>query len=480
MNLETIDNLMHLVRFYPIEDQMLIKKAYDLANRSHEGQFRQSGAAYITHPVAVACIVAGIQADKESICAALLHDTVEDTTLTLEDIAAEFGEEVANLVDGVTKMSKANFSSKEARVFANTRKIITSISKDVRIMIIRLADRLHNMRTLEFKSDFKQKEISLETMEIFVPVAYCLGVYRIKSELEDLSLKYLKPDSYQLIKEQKMQIVQDSNRCLEQMLRMISNILHDNAIPFDIKLRTKNIYGIYKRLEEGLKLTDIHDVLCLKISLQEVYQCYLALGLIHGEFHPVNEDFKDYICSPKPNMYQGLHTTLFGLDEKLVQAQIRTFKMDKIASFGLTAYWQLERAEAGVKMQEDLQNKYPFFGSLMEINSVFGDNQQFVDHVKSELFADRVYVYTTRGDVIELPKGATAIDFAYYVHTDVGNSMVGAFVNDQPVPCHYVLQNKDRVRIVTDTLASGPRQDWLNVAITTRARRRIKEFQRSA
>ena len=349
-------------------------------------------------------------------------------------------------------------------------------SRDVRIIIIKLADRLHNMRTLEFKSKFKQKENALETMEIFVPLAYYIGTYRIKSELEDLSLKYLKTDIYKKIEEKKIKLEESSKSCLQEMLFTIQSSLNDKNIPNEIKVRTKNIYGIYKRLTEGQRLSDIHDLIALKIMVDEVENCYRTLYLIHKEYHPINNKFKDYICNPKTNMYQSLHTTVFGPDERLVQTQIRTFNMDKIASFGLTAYWDVEKGMARVVMQEDLKQKFQFFKSLTEINSMFGDNQQFVNQVKSELFSDKVYVYTTMGDIIELPKGSTPIDFAYKIHTDIGNTMVGAFVNDEYVPIDYILQNKDRVRIVTDDLSYGPRKDWLNMVRTSAAKRKIKEL----
>lgn len=334
------------------------------------------------------------------------------------------------------------------------------------------------MRTLQFKSEFKQKENALETMEIFVPLAYYIGAYRIKSELEDLSLKYLKPDMYKKISEKKDKIEQISDSSLKSMLYKIESILTTKEIPNEIKVRTKNIYGIYKRLSDGHKLSDIHDLFALKIMVDEVENCYRTLGLIHKEYHPINDKFKDYICNPKTNMYQSLHTTVFGPEDRLVQTQIRTFDMDKIASFGLTAYWDIEKGKARDVMQEELKSKYQFFKSLTEINAMFGDNQEFVNQVKCELFSDKVYIYTTKGDIIELPKGATIIDFAYKIHTDIGNTMVGAFVNDEYVPIDYVLKNKDRVRIVTDDLSYGPREDWIEKAQTSHARRKIKEFKK--
>ena len=473
-----LQDLIDKLNEYNREEVEVIKKAYEYAKKLHDGQYRQSGEPYISHPLNVAYILADMHADRDTICAGLLHDVLEDTEITKEDIAHDFNQNVANLVDGVTKLSKMNFSSKQEQNLANTRKIITGITEDVRIIIIKLADRLHNMRTLQFKSEFKQKENALETMEIFVPLAYYIGAYRIKSELEDLSLRYLKPDMYKKIEEKKLKIEEDSNSCLQEMLLKIQVMLNDKNIPNEIKVRTKNIYGIYKRLSEGQKLADIHDLLALKIMVDEVANCYYALGMIHQEYHPINNKFKDYICNPKTNMYQSLHTTVFGPDDRLVQTQIRTFEMDKVASFGLTTYWDVEKGNARDVMQEDLKSKFQFFKSLTEINSMFGDNQQFVNQVKCELFSDKVYVYTTSGETIELPKGATPIDFAYKIHTDIGNTMVGVFVNDEYVPIDYVLKNKDRVRIVTDDLSYGPREDWIEKAQTSHARKKIKEFQK--
>lgn len=424
-----LEDLIKNVRLYDDARINDVIKAYEYASEHHLGQYRQSGEPYINHPLNVAYILSEMHADVDTICAGLLHDTLEDTTATKEDIAENFNKTVANLVEGVTKISKLNFSSKEDQNVANTRKIITGITEDVRIIIIKLADRLHNMRTLQFKSEFKQKENAMETMDIFVPLAYYIGAYRIKSELEDLSLQYLYPDKY-------------------------------------------------KRLEAGHKIADIHDLLSLKIMVDSIANCYQTLGLIHSKYHPINDKFKDYIYNPKTNMYQSLHTTVFGSDDRLVQTQIRTFDMDKIASFGLTAYWDINRGNARDIMQDDLKNKYQFFKSLVEINSVFADNQEFVRQVKSELFADKIYVYTTKGDIVELPIGATAIDFAYKIHTDLGNTMVSAVVNDRVVEPECVLHNKDRVRIITDILSFGPREEWLDKVQTTRARRKIKEFRK--
>lgn len=472
----TIDDLLKKVSEYNIGAIHDVSEAYCYAKLLHGNQIRQSGEPYINHPLNVAYILSEMHADCDTVCAGLLHDTLEDTNIKKEDIAHDFNQNVANLVDGVTKLSKMNFSSKQDQNNANTRKIITGITDDVRIIIIKLADRLHNMRTLEFKSEFKQKENSLETMEIFVPLAYYIGAYRIKSELEDLSLKYLKPDVYKRIGDEKIKLEETFDDILKEMLYKIKALLNDRNIPNEIKVRTKNIYGIYKRLSEGHKLSDIHDLLALKIMVDEIENCYIGLYLVHSKYKPINDKFKDYICNPKTNMYRSLHTTVFGPEDRLVQTQIRTFDMDKIASFGLTAYWDIEKGKARDAMQEDLKQKYQFFKSLTEINSIFGDNQQFVNQVKNELFANKIYVYTTKGDIIELPIGSTIIDYAYKLDTNIGNTMIGAFVNDEYVPLDYVLQNKDRVRIVTNELSNGPEEKWLDIAKTSLAKSKIKNY----
>lgn len=479
MNNITLEDLLDLLEEYNPEEIEIVKKAYDYAANLHFGQVRKSGEPYITHPLNVAYILAQMHADRDTIIGGLLHDTLEDTNITKEDIAHDFNKKIANLVDGVTKMSKLSFSNKQDQDYANTKKIILGITDDVRIIIIKLADRLHNMRTLQFKEPFKQKEIALETLELYVPLAYYIGAYKIKSELEDLSLKYLKPDTYKEIEEKRYKIETSNDEYLKEMLYKIQTILSDKNIPNTIRCRTKNIYGIYKRLTEGHKLSDIHDLLALKIMVDEVENCYRTLYLVHREYHPINEMFKDYISDPKTNMYQSLHTTVFGPNDLLVQAQIRTFEMDKINTHGLTAYWDYEKGNAGYVMQKELKNKFQFFNSLLEINSMYKDDKQFVNQVKKELFSELVYVHTTKGDRIELPKGATAVDFAYRLNTNIGNTMVGVFVNGEYVPIDHVLHNKDRVRILTDDLSYGPREDWIDKAHTSLARKKIKEFNRN-
>ena len=479
MNNITLEQLLEVIKSYNPDELKRVEKAYHYAELLHQGQTRQSGEPYIVHPLNVAYILAEMHADGDTLCAGLLHDVLEDTEISKEQLAKDFNDSVANLVDGVTKISKMNFSSKQSQNLANTRKIITGITEDVRIIIIKLADRLHNMRTLQYKSEFKQKENALETMEIFVPLAYYIGTYRIKSELEDLSFQYLDPQMYQKISQKKNKIEKDNQSSIQEMVFNIEQLLDKENIQSQIKVRTKNIYGIYKRLKDGYKISDIHDLFALKIMVENKAECYQLLGMIHSIYHPINNKFKDYICNPKTNMYQSLHTTVFGPNDHLIQTQIRTYNMDKIASFGLATYWDINKGNARNVMQEDLKQKYQFFKSLVEINSVFGDNQDFINQIKDELFSNKIYVYTTKGEIIELPKGSTPIDFAYSIHTDIGNTMVAAVVNDEYVSENYILKNKDRVRIITDDLYFGPREDWIDKAKTTKAKRKIKEFNRN-
>ena len=350
---------------------------------------------------------------------------------------------------------------------------------DVRIIIIKLADRLHNMRTLQYKSELKQKENSLETLRIYAPFAYYIGAYRIKSELEDISLKYLNPEKYKEIEEIKNKIEIESDLSLKEMLQTIKSLLEIEKIPNEIKIRTKNIYGIYKRLDEGHKISDIHDLLSLKIMVDKIKNCYITLGLIHSQYNPINEKFKDYIYNPKTNMYRSIHTTVFGPEERLVQTQIRTFDMDKVASFGLTTYWDINKGLAREKMQEELTEKFQFFKSLREIDKMFVDNEEFVKQVDNELFNRKIYVFTPKGNRIELPDGSTPIDFAYAIHTQIGNNMVKAIVNDEEVPFDYKLKSKDRVKIITDSLSEGPDINWANIVKTTKAKRKIKEYKKN-
>lgn len=475
MNNITIEDLLNLIKDYKQNYIEMIKKAYDYADYMHKGQIRQSGEPYIIHPLNVAyilCEMSGKHADADTICAALLHDTLEDTKATKKEIEEMFNKDVANLVDGVTKISRMNFSSEIEQNLANTRKIITGITDDVRIIIIKLADRLHNMRTLEYKTEFKQKENALETIEIFIPLAYYIGAYRIKSELEDLSFKYLYPEEYKKLSYKMKDFYNDSESCLKEIYEKIDTLLNNNFIPHEIKIRTKNIYGIYKKKCEGYKITDIHDLLAIKIMVDEIYNCYYALGLIHNEYKPLQGMFRDYICSPKPNQYQSLHTTVFAYDGRLVQNQIRTFEMDQVASFGLPAMWGLNMGHPRDIMQKELRSKSQFYKSLGDFNIMFKDNNEFVSQVKSELFTNNIYVYNKNGELIGLPKGANIVDYACYL--DIEKELIGARVNDEEVLFNYVLKNKDRVIPIIDKYSGMDRSNWESIANTGYAKKKLK------
>ena len=467
--------LKKVVEYNPSEVER-VKKAYYYAKELHKGQYRQSGEEYITHPLNVAYILAEIHADGDTLCAGLLHDTLEDTTTSKEEITELFNETVANLVDGVTNFNKSDFLNKKDEKAANTRKIINGLNNDVRIIIIKLADRLHNMRTLEFKSIEKQKEKALETMEIFVPLAYYMGVNNIKRELEDLSFKYLMSEEYKKSKELRDNIIYSNEPLIEEMLFKIRELLNNKNIPNEMKVRIKNIYGVYRRLIR--KNRDPHDLIAIKVMLEEVEKCYLTLGLVHSVYHPINSKFKDYISSPKNNLYQSLHTTVLNDLGEEIQFQIRTKEMDDIASYGLPIYWDMYREHGSSAMQDKIKDNNRLLESISEMNEMYKNDKTFVKEVKRELFSDKIEVYTSSGDRITLPEGATPIDFAYKIHTAVGNMMVGAIVNGEEVPFNYKLQDKDRVVIITDKLTEGPKDEWIKMAKTSHARRRIKEYRK--
>ena len=474
MNNIRVEDLVTEVLSYNPNDIEKIIKAYDYASFCHENQKRESGEDYIIHPLNVAYILAQMQADTSTICAGLLHDTLEDTKATKEEIELLFGKEVAELVDGVTNIKDLRFTTEELKD-VNTRKIITGITTDVRIIIIKLADRLHNMRTLSYKNLEKQKEKSLETMQIYAPFAYYIGAYRWKIELEDLAFKYLRPSEFDQISYKRDSFENENKPIVEEMLIKVKRLLDDKEIPNDLRIRIKNVYGIYTKLKEGKKMTDIHDLIALKVIVDDIDNCYRSLGVVHSLYKPLNYKFRDYICNPKTNMYMSLHSTVYG-PNGFVHTQIRTEEMDKISAYGLPAFWDLEKGNARSEMQENLKNKCQFFNSLVEIDSIFDNNKEFVNSIKSEVFSDKVYVNTTSGEVIELPKGSTIIDFAYKLGPSIANSMVGAMVNDEQVSLNYVLKSKDRVKILINKLAPGPCEEWENIAQTSYAKTMIKKY----
>ncbi len=454
-----------------------VKKAYLFADEKHGMQVRKTGEKYIIHPLNVAYILTSIYADVDTIMAGLLHDTVEDTDTTYEEIKDIFGEVVARLVDGVTKINNITLSTENDYLIEYYKKIIVGMSEDVRVIIVKLADRLHNMRTLYALSVPRQKANAKETIDILAPIAHRLGIYKIKSELEDLSLRYLKPDVYFDIVERLNSTKLEREKILEEMIDEVSKLLDQNGIKHEIKGRAKSIYSIYKKLDKGRNFNDIYDILAIRILVDKEQECYWALGLIHSKYKPIPKRFKDYIAMPKTNLYQTLHTTVFGLDGYLFEIQIRTYGMNEIAENGIASHWAYkEGKDAAVTMQNITEQKLQFFKSIIELNEEKLSSEEFVTSVKDEVLNNNIYVFTPKGDVIELSKGATPIDFAYKVHSEVGDHTTGAIVNNNIVPLNYELQDNDIIKIITDKNSSGPNREWLNIATTTQAKSKIKAF----
>ena len=474
----TIEDLLSKVSKYDDnkDDLVLIRNAYDYAYRKHFGQKRITGDDYITHPLNVALILTDICADGKAISAALLHDTIEDSDSTYEEIKKLFGDEVAKIVDGVTKINQINFKSDSEQTAANQRKILVGLSSDVRVIIVKLADRLHNMRTLYVLSETKQKRKAKETLEILTPVAHRLGMYKLKSELEDLSLRYLNPTAYFDIVEKLNHKKTERDASVARMMNEVSKLLDEHNIPHQMKGRSKSIYSIYEKMCKGKKFEDIYDILAMRIFVNTEQECYLALGLIHSKYKPVPKRFKDYIAMPKTNLYQSLHTTVFGIDGYLFEIQIRTYEMDKIAEYGIASHWSYKEHKK-VSHKDMMEHKLEIFRNIIELNEETSNNEEFISNVKEDiLFNDSIYVYTPKGDVIELPNGATCVDFAYRVHTEVGDKMVGAIVNDNIVPLDYVLKTGDIIKINTSKSSKGPNKDWLNFVITNHAKNKIRSY----
>ena len=472
----TFDELHDKVSTYITnkEDLKLITKSYLFAFEKHFGQKRHTGEDYIVHPLNVAYILAEINADYQTICAALLHDTIEDCNVTKEELANEFSLEIASLVDGVTKINKLNFSGDNEALLANHRKIIVGLTEDVRVIIIKLADRLHNMRTLWILSEKSQKANSKETLDILVPIAHRLGMNKIKSELEDLSLRYSKPDVFFSIVEKLNQSKVERNANVDLMMNSLVTLLNSHGIKHKIKGRAKSIYSIYKKLDTGKRFSDIYDLLALRVFVDTEQDCYQALGIIHSKYRPIPKRFKDYIAMPKANGYQSLHTTVFGENGQLYEIQIRTYEMDNLAEHGIASHWSYKEKGKTI-MQSAMEEKLQFFRSIMELSKEEESDELFVNSVKEDVLKSIIYVFTPKGDVIELPLGATPIDFAYRVHSKVGDSMVGAIVNGNIVPLDYVLQDNDIVKINTNK-ASTPSREWINMAYTAQAKNKIKAY----
>ena len=475
----TIEDLIEKVKTYNTneKDIDLINRAFDYAYKKHFGQKRISGDDYITHPLNVAMILTDINADATCLAAALLHDTIEDSDSTKEEVTKLFGVDVALLVDGVTKINRLHFSNAGEQMAANQRKILVGLSEDVRVIIIKLADRLHNMRTLYVMPEERQKKKARETLEILTPVADRLGINKIKSELEDLSLRYLKPDVYFDIVEKLNAKKTEMDEDVNDMLKEVSSLLNEHNIKHEIFGRSKSIYSIYKKLDKGKKFNDIYDILALRVLVDTEQECYLALGLIHSKYKPVPNRFKDYIAMPKTNLYQSLHTTVFGVDGKLFEIQLRTYEMHKIAEYGIASHWSY-KAHGSVKTVKDsMEAKLQIFRSIMELNEESDTPEEFISSIKQDVLNnDSIYVYTPKGDVLELPAGATPVDFAYKVHSEVGNTLVGAIVNENIGPLDYQLKTGDIIKVNTNKSSKGPNKDWLNFVITSQAKNKIKSF----
>ena len=475
----TIEDLIEKVKTYNQneKDIQLINDAFDYAYKKHFGIKRITGEDYINHPLNVAYILTDINADAECLAAALLHDTIEDTDSTFKEIEEKFGSEVASLVDGVTKINRLHFANAGEQMAANQRKILVGLSEDVRVIIIKLADRLHNMRTLYVMPEEKQKKKSKETLEILTPVADRLGINKIKSELEDLSLRYLKPNVYFDIVEKLNAKKTEMDESVNDMLKEVSALLTEHHIKHEIFGRSKSIYSIYKKLDKGKKFNDIYDILALRVLVDTEQECYLTLGLIHSKYKPVPNRFKDYIAMPKTNLYQSLHTTVFGSDGKLFEIQIRTYDMHKIAEYGIASHWSY-KAHGSVKtVRDSMEAKLQIFRSIMELNEESDTPEEFIHNIKQDVLTnDSIYVYTPKGDVLELPKGSTPVDFAYKVHSELGNTLVGAIVNENIVPLDYQLKTGDIIKVNTNKSCKGPNKDWLNFVVTSQARNKIKSF----
>ena len=478
---KTIDDIITYCQSYlHNEDNLnLIKKAYDVAKKKHEGQFRKSGDPYIQHPVEVAYILAKLHAGPDTIAAGLLHDVLEDTDMSKEEMAATFNKDVAEIVDGVTKISKLKYMTKEKALAHNHEKLLLAMAKDIRVILVKIADRLHNMRTIQFHSEEKQKRIAQETLDLYAPLAHRLGMYRIKAELEDLSFKALEPEKYAEIAKEISFKKTERDEDVEKMISTVKGLLEKNHINhYDIKGRVKNIYSIYKKIiTKNKTIDDIYDLLALRVIVDSVEQCYHVLGIIHSIWTPLPMRFKDYIAVPKPNMYQSLHTTVVGPAGKIYEIQIRTYEMDQIAEFGVAAHWAYkENVEySHEKEQLEIVNKLKWYKDLTTYveNSATEDP---LDSIIEDIFSANVYIFTPKGDVYDFPAGSMPLDFAYRIHSDIGNKTVGAIVNGKIVPLSYKLKTGDVVEIKTNKACTGPTTEWLKLAKTSHAKTKIKAF----
>ena len=470
-----------VLKYHPSTDISMIEKAYKVASEAHEGQKRKSGEPYIIHPLCVAIILADLELDKETIVAGLLHDAVEDTWMTYEEVEKEFGSEVALLVDGVTKLGQLSYSADKVEVQAeNLRKMFLAMAKDIRVILIKLADRLHNMRTLQYMRPEKQQEKARETMDIYAPIAMRLGISKIKVELDDLSLKYLKPDVYYDLVHKVALRKSEREQFVGAIVKEVKKHMDDANIKAQVDGRVKHFFSIYKKMVNQDKTIDqIYDLFAVRILVDTVKDCYAALGVIHEMYKPIPGRFKDYIAMPKPNMYQSLHTTLIGPNGQPFEIQIRTYEMHRTAEYGIAAHWKYKESSDGkAPVGKSEEEKLNWLRQILEWQRDMSDNKEFMSLLKNDLdlFADSVYCFTPQGDVKTLPSGSTPVDFAYSVHSAVGNKMVGARVNGKLVPIEYEIKNGDRIEIINSQNSQGPSRDWLKLVKSTQAKNKINQW----
>ena len=473
--ISTIDELLEAVRTYISDESEIetIKEAYEYAKEVHKGTKRLSGEDYILHPLNVAYILTSLNADSDTIATALLHDVIHKGNANIEDIREKFGDEIGDLVESITTINKLSLSAENESITNYYKKILVGLTEDVRVIILKIAERLHNMRTLWAIPKEKQKEKAKETLEILAPIAHRLGLSYLKAEIEELSLKYYKPEAYKSVEDLLNNTKEERDKSVAEMKKRVSDLLIQNDIKFTIKGRAKSIYSIYNKLQKGKKFSDIYDIYALRVIVDTIPECYQTLGLIHSKYKPIPKRFKDYIANPKTNMYQSLHTTVFGFDGKPYEIQIRTHEMDKIAEKGIASHWSYQ--EQGKMIQNSMEQKLQTFRNIIELSSEKMTDEEFVQSVKNDVLGENIYVYTPRGDVFELPKGSTPIDFAYRVHTKIGETMVGAIVNDNIVPLNYELKTGDIVKINTNK-SSSPSKEWIQIARTNSTKNKIRAF----
>ncbi|MBQ8193371.1 MAG: bifunctional (p)ppGpp synthetase/guanosine-3',5'-bis(diphosphate) 3'-pyrophosphohydrolase [Bacilli bacterium] len=472
----TYDELYEKVKkFIKKEEELdIINRAYSFALEKHGDRLRRNGDPYISHPIAVAFILCDLNVDYVTIACALLHETVNHADATIEEVTENFGEEIASILISISKINRLELADDKEASAAYLRKVLVGLSEDVRVLFIKLADRLHNMKTIYALTPEEQKQKANETTNVLIPIAHRLGINSIKSELEDLCLRYTKPDVYNDILEKLDASREELNDLLAEMKQSISDILNENGVNFKIKGRVKSVHSLYNKMDNGKRWNDIYDILALRVFVDTEQDCYLTIGLIHSKYRPMPRRFKDYIANPKENMYQSLHTTVFGIDGQLFEIQVRTYEMDEIAEKGIASHWSYKEKGA-TKVQSMMEQKLEMFRNVIEANSDVKTDIEFAQNLNNEILSDLIYCYTPKGDVLELPKGATPIDFAYRIHSGVGDRTVGAIVNDQIVPLDYELQDGDIIKINTSKDAS-PKKDWLNFAKTSQAKSKVKSF----